>query len=246
MNFIDAGASPATPVGNRRLPHSPTRRRIAQHMVDSMLKTAPHVTAVFDADLSAVVAHRSRLRESFKQRGTNLTYTAYFIAAAGKALRAVPEINSRWHDDGLEVFADCNIGVASATDTGLVVPVIHAADKLDLASIAARLQALTEKARAGKLSPEDLRGGTFTITNHGVSGSLIATPIINQPQSAILGIGKMEKRVVVVENVGVDSIQVKPMAYVTLTIDHRALDGYQANAFLSKFVEALSQWDTVQ
>src|SRR5262249_5107495 len=108
--------------------------------------------------------------------------------------------------------------------------------------LASRLQELTEKARAGKLGPADLRHGTFTITNHGVSGSLLATPIINQPQSAILGVGKLEKRLVVIEEKGRDSIQVRPMAYVTLTIDHRALDGYQANQFLGRFIEALNAW----
>jgi 2-oxoglutarate dehydrogenase E2 component (dihydrolipoamide succinyltransferase) len=224
-----AGAAPKR--GNRRVAHSVTRRRIAEHMVHSLLKTAPHVTAVFDADLSAIVSHRNQCR---------------FVAAAAKALQAVPEINSRWHVDELEIFADYNIGVAAATDSGLIVPVIHCAQDLDLFGIAARLHELTERARKGKLTPDDLRGGTFTITNHGVSGSLIATPIINQPQCAILGIGKMEKRVIVSESDGADSIQIRPMAFVTLTIDHRALDGYQANAFLSHFVKTLRDWPAVQ
>src|SRR5262249_39783877 len=112
----------------------------------------------------------------------------------------------------------------------------------DLFTIAGHLQDLTARARAGKLEPADLRHGTFTVTNHGVSGSLIATPIILQPQSAILGIGKIEKRLVVVEEKDKDVMQIKPMAYVTLTIDHRALDGFQANRFLSRFVEALNQY----
>jgi len=211
-------------------------------MVESMLKTAPHVTAVFEADLSSVVAHKRKHQAEYDQKGRRLTYTAYFVAAAVKALRAVPEVNSRWREDALEIFFDCNIGVASAVDGGLIVPVIHHAQSLDLAAIAARLQELTAKARAGKLAPDEVRNGTFTITNHGVSGSLIATPIIHQPQSAILGIGKVEKRLVVVDENDKESLQIKPMAYVTLTIDHRALDGFQANAFLSKFVEALASW----
>src|SRR5208282_5182165 len=122
-----------------------------------------------------------------------------------------------------------------AVEGGLLVPVICQAQLLDLAGIADRLQDLTARARAGKLQPNELRNGTFTITNHGVSGSLIATPIINQPQSAILGIGKIEKRVVVVDDGGKETLQIKPMAYATLTIDHRALDGFQANTFLTKF-----------
>jgi 2-oxoglutarate dehydrogenase E2 component (dihydrolipoamide succinyltransferase) len=159
-----------------------------------------------------------------------------------QALHAVPDVNSRWHDDALELFEDCNIGIATAVDGGLLVPVIHRAQTLDLFGIATRLQELTDKARAGKLAPADLRHGTFTITNHGVSGSLIATPIINQPQVAILGVGKMEKRLVIVEEQGRDAMHIKPMAYVTLTIDHRALDGFQANAFLGRWVEVLANW----
>lgn len=230
------------PSRSRRVSHSQMRRRIAQHMVESMLRTAPHVTAVFEADLSAIVRHRAANKTEFERRGVRLTFTAYFVAAAVKALKAVPEVNSRWHDDALELFEDCNIGVAAALDAGLIVPVIHRAQDLDLFAISARLQDLTERARKSKLEVGEVQNGTFTITNHGVSGSLIATPIINQPQSAILGIGKMEKRLVVAETGGVDSIQVRPMAYVTLTIDHRALDGFQANSFLSRFVEALADW----
>lgn len=244
QNFLKQSPAPTgdQPPAGRKVPHSPLRRRIAQHMVDSLLRTAPHVTAVFEADLTAVVAHRQQHQTAFQQRGVKLTYTAYFVAAAVRAVQAVPEVNSRWHDDALEIFTDCNIGVATAVEGGLLVPVIRKAQDLDLFGIAARLQELTQKARAGKLEPADLRHGTLTITNHGVSGSLIATPIINQPQSAILGVGKVEKRLVVVAEKGHDSIQVRPMAYVTLTIDHRALDGFQANLFLTRFLEALKSW----
>jgi 2-oxoglutarate dehydrogenase E2 component (dihydrolipoamide succinyltransferase) len=241
LQHLESGGVRTPPAG-RMVPHSPLRRRIAQHMVESMLKTAPHVTAVFEADLSAVVAHRQQHQEEYRQKGVRLTYTAYFVAAAVKALQAVPEVNSRWHVDALEIFSDCNIGIATAVEGGLLVPVLHRAQTLDLFGIAGRLQDLTNKARTGKLEPADLRHGTFTITNHGVSGSLIATPIIYQPQSAILGIGKLEKRLVVVEEKGKDTLHIQPRAYVTLTIDHRALDGFQANTFLSKFVQALASW----
>ncbi len=236
-------APPADAVGgSRRIPHSPTRKRIAQHMVESALKRAPHVTAVFEADLSAIVAHRRQHAADFERRGVKLTYTAYFVLAAVQALKAVPEVNARWHEDYLEVFEDCNIGVATAVPAGLIVPVIQRAQQADLFEIASRLQELTTKARAGKLERSELQEGTFTITNHGVSGSLIATPIIFQPQVAILGIGKLTKRVVVIESNGVDALQIRPMAYITLTIDHRAMDGFQANDFLSKFVDALARW----
>lgn len=227
---------------DRKIAHTPMRLSIAHHMVDSMLKTAPHVTAIFDADMSAVIAHRENHKEDFQRRGIKLTYTAYFVKAVVDALHAVPEVNSCWHDDGLELFADCNIGIATALEGGLIVPVLHQAQNLDLYSIAEKLQDLTNRARNNKLEQHEVHNGTFTITNHGVSGSLIATPIINQPQSAILGIGKLEKRVVVSEVKGTDSIQIKPMIYVTLTIDHRALDGFQANTFLTKFVEVLENW----
>ncbi len=241
-----SGAAPAAEAKgtapSRKIPHSPMRRRIAQHMVESALKTSPHVTALFEADLSAVVEHRRRSQADFDKRGVKLTYTAYFVAAAVQALRAVPEVNARWHDDALELFENCNVGVATAVPGGLIVPVLTGAEKMELFQVAERLQDLTAKARAGKLAPAELQGGTFTITNHGMSGSLMATPIIFQPQVAILGIGKMEKRIVVVEGESGDTMQIKPMAYVTLTIDHRALDGFTANAFLSKFVETLGRW----
>ena len=159
-------------------------------------------------------------------------------------MKAAPAINSRWHDDRLEIFDDVNIGVGTALgDKGLIVPVIQRAQTLSLKDIAPRLDDLTERARTDKLSRADVQGGTFTISNHGVSGSLFATPIIiNQPQSAILGVGKLEKRVVVREVGGVDAIQIRPMAYVSLTIDHRVVDGHQTNAWLTRFVELLESW----
>jgi Pyruvate/2-oxoglutarate dehydrogenase complex, dihydrolipoamide acyltransferase (E2) component, and related enzymes len=266
QNFIDSGAAAAvtaqfkvTPragstskqaagsvspakksnIPGRMVPHSHMRKTIANHMVQSVA-TAPHVTSVFDADLSAVVADRDANKDEFQKRGVKLTYTAYFVRAAVAALRAVPEANSRWHDDALEIFDDINIGIATALGSGgLIVPVITKAQDLDLFETAKRLQDLTERARAEKLDSREVQNGTFTISNHGVSGSLIASPIIiNQPQSAILGVGKMERRVVPAAVHG-DDIAVKPMCYVTLTIDHRVLDGYQANQFLSAWVDAL-------
>ncbi|CAM2151596.1 Dihydrolipoamide acetyltransferase component of pyruvate dehydrogenase complex [Pararobbsia alpina] len=226
-----------------RVPHSAMRRRIAEHMQQSV-STAPHVTAVFQADFSSIIAHRKKHKDAFAANGVHLTYTAYFIAASVEAMRAVPEVNSRWHDDYLEVFGDINIGVgASLGDKGLIVPVIHQVQDLSLLGIASRLQRATEAARSGKLKPADVQGGTFTISNHGVSGSLVAAPIIiNQPQCAILGIGALEKRVVVREVNGNDTLQILPCAYVSLTIDHRALDGTQTNAWLTRFVDVLEHW----
>jgi 2-oxoglutarate dehydrogenase E2 component (dihydrolipoamide succinyltransferase) len=223
--------------------HDSMRRRIAEHMAHS-LATAPHVTAVFEADFTAIQAHRKAHKPEFERKGINLTFTAYFIAAAVEAMKAAPNVNSRWHEDHLEIFEDVNVGVGTSLgDKGLIVPVIHRAQTLGFEAMAARLHELTEKARNSKLAPADVQNGTFSISNHGVSGSLLAAPIIiNQPQSAILGVGKLEKRVVVRETDGGDAIQIRPMAYISLTIDHRVLDGHQTNAWLTRFVEVLETW----
>jgi 2-oxoglutarate dehydrogenase E2 component (dihydrolipoamide succinyltransferase) len=229
--------------GVRTVPHDGMRRRIAEHMVQS-LSTAPHVTAVFEADFTAVSAHRATAKPDYERRGVNLTYTAYLVAASAQAMKAAPTVNSRWFEDRLEVYEDINIGVGAALgDKGLIVPVIRGAQDLSLFEIAERLQDLTERARADKLAPTDVRDGTFSISNHGVSGSLLAAPIvIVQPQSAILGVGKLEKRVVVRQIGGADAMLIRPMAYVSLTIDHRVIDAHQTNAWLARFVEVLESW----
>ncbi len=234
---------PAAPGGTRTVPHDRMRLLIAQNMLQSVT-VAPHVTAVFECDFSAIAAHRRANKAAFEQNGANLTYTAYMIAAAVQAMRVAPVINSRWFEDRLELYDDVSVGVGTALgDKGLVVPVVAGAQNLSLLGVAARLTDLTARARTGKLVPADMRGGTFTISNHGVSGSLLATPIIiNQPQSAILGVGKLEKRVVVREVDGVDTIQIRPMCYVSLTIDHRVVDGHGTNAWLSRFVEVVEGW----
>lgn len=234
----------AAQTGIRRVPHSATRRQIAQRMVESLLHTAPHVTTVFEADLSRVLAHRERHREALAKEGAPLTLTAYFVAACVDAIREVPEANARWTDDALEIFENVNIGVATAlADGGLVVPVLKNVERRDLADIARTLHDLVSRARAGRLTPADVRGGTFTISNHGVSGSLVAAPIvIPQPQSAILGVGKLERRPVVIEESGEERIVVRPRCYVTLTLDHRVMDGHRANRFMQVFVERLESW----
>jgi 2-oxoglutarate dehydrogenase E2 component (dihydrolipoamide succinyltransferase) len=243
-----AATSPAplaeADAGQRRVPHTPMRRRIAEHMVRSLLHTAPHVTTVFQADLTAVLAHRAAHKAEFERRGAPLTLTAYFVAASAEAIRAVPEAHARWTDDALLIPERIDIGVGTALEgRGLVVPVIRDAGRLDLHGIAAALAGLVARARADKLEPADLRGGTFTISNHGVSGSLLAAPIvINQPQSAILGVGKLEKRAVAVSRDGRDELAIRPCCYVTLTIDHRVLDGHQANRFMETLVRKLETW----
>lgn len=225
-------------------PHDSMRRRIASHMVESLLHTAPHVTSVFEMDMSAIIRHRKQHREAFSDKGINLTFTGYFVLAAARALQAVPEVNARFHEDALELFHDLNIGVGTALgEQGLIVPVIRQVQNRDLESVCEALHTLTTRARQGELNSQDVRGGTFTISNHGVSGSLFAAPIIiNQPQVAILGIGKMENRLKVVEREGSRKVRIQPMCYVTLSIDHRALDAHQTNRWLSVFVEAIETW----
>ena len=230
--------------GSDIIPHDRMRKRIADNMVASLMHTAPHVTSVFEADLSAVLKHRAANKETFASTGTPLTLTAYFVAAAVAAIQKVPRVNSRWFDEHLEVFHHINMGIGTALgDQGLIVPVLRHVQNMDLAGIATGLADLTGRARDNKLKPEDVRDGTFTISNHGVSGSLIATPIIiNQPQSAILGVGKIEKRIKILDIDGEDVITVRPMCYVSLTIDHRVLDAYQTNAFLTELVNTLENW----
>ena len=229
---------------SQHIPISNMRRSIANHMVDSLLHKAPHVTSVFNLDLSAIINHRKLNKELYKKQGVGLTFTSYFIAASAAAIKKEPLVNSQLHDKTIEVFNHMNIGIGTALeDGGLIVPVLRNCENRDLFSIASELTQLTQKARNNQLKPADVQNGTFTISNHGVSGSLIATPIIiNQPQSAILGIGKMEKRVIVKEIDGEDVMMIKPMCYVTLTIDHRVLDAQQCNQFLSVFVETLEIW----
>jgi 2-oxoglutarate dehydrogenase E2 component (dihydrolipoamide succinyltransferase) len=241
----DVAELPVHPAGGdaSRIPHTPIRRRIAEHMVHSLTQ-APHVTTLFEADLTRVLAHRARAAGNFEAQGARLTLTAYFIAACARALRAHRQVNATFRDDALELHADANIGVGTALGLdGLIVPVLHRAQELNLFGIALRLGQLVAAARAGKLAPADVRGGTFTISNHGVGGSLLAAPIvINQPQVAILGVGKVERRVCALTVDGAEMIAIRSMCYLTLTIDHRAIDAFQANAFLANVVAALEQW----
>jgi 2-oxoglutarate dehydrogenase E2 component (dihydrolipoamide succinyltransferase) len=228
---------------SRRVPHSAVRRRVAEHMTRSLAQ-APHVTTLFEADLTRVQAHRARHAPEYERQGIRLTLTAYFVAACARALIAHPSVNATFHEDALELHPHANIGVGTALgDEGLIVPVIHQAQHLSLAQLAARLGQLVGAARAGRLTPQDVRGGTFTISNHGVGGSLLAAPIvINQPQVAILGVGKVERRVCVVDAPDGEAVGVRTMCYLTLTIDHRAIDAFQANGFLEHVVKTLEHW----
>lgn len=242
--FGDVSEPRLSAIHGHMVPHTARRQSIAKHMVESLLHISPHVTSVFEMDLSKVIAHREQHKKEFELRKIRLTLTAYFLKAMALSISAVPHVNARFHEHALEVFEQVNIGVSTALgDSGLVVPVIENVQNMSLAEIAQSLGDITKKARAGKLSMRDMHNGTITISNHGVSGSLFAAPIIiNQPQVAILGVGKLEKRVVVREANGSDTMVIKPMCYVTLSIDHRALDAYQTNLFLSHFVNTIETW----
>lgn len=211
-------------------------------MVRSKLQTSPHVTTVFEVDLSAIITHQNANLSAFEQQGLRLTFTAYFVLAAVKALQAQPWVNSQWHEEGVLLHKAAHIGIAVAIPDGLIVPVIRNAQDLSLTGAARQVNDLADRARAKKLQADEVTGGTFTITNHGVSGSLLATPIINQPQAAILGVGAMQKRVVVLSDTRGDVIAIRPMIYATLTFDHRIIDGATADRFMDVFKRTLEAW----
>jgi pyruvate/2-oxoglutarate dehydrogenase complex dihydrolipoamide acyltransferase (E2) component len=231
--------------GDQLIKHTIIRKSIAEHMVTSK-NISPHVLTVMEADMSRVAAHRAANKEPFARDGVNLTYTAYFVAAIAAGLKAYPLTNSSWSDEGILVHKAVNIGMATSLgEEGLIVPVIKGADGLSLLGVARAVNDLSSRARAKKLQPDEVKGGTFTLTNHGVSGSLLAMPIINQPQCGILGVGAMQKRAVVIsskDGTGDDAIAIRPMIYLSFVFDHRILDGASADWFLVKVKETLENW----
>ncbi len=232
---VSRGEPSATP--GETLALSPMRKRIAEHMQHSK-RTAPHVTTVMEADLSQVARHR-QIANQDAISGVHLTYTAYLLAAIIAGLKAVPLANSSWTDAGIRLHKHINLGLGVALpSSGLIVPVIKHADELSLIGLAKQINDLAERARGGKLEPDEVQNGTFTLTNHGTKGSLFATPVINQPQSGILGAGLIQKRPVVVN----DAIAIKPMVYLSYSFDHRILDGASADTFLAHVVHALENW----
>lgn len=220
------------------LPLSPMRRAIAERMVDSV-RTAPHVTTVFEVDMGAAALHRMKNKADFERQGVNLTFTAYLAQAVCVGLRAVSLLNASFGEQGIIRHNRIHLGVAVALDEGLIVPVIRDADEKNLLGLARAVNDLAARARNRRLRGEETQGGTFTVTNHGVSGSLFATPIINQPQGGILGVGAIQKRPVVITQNGVDAIAIRPMCYLSLTFDHRLMDGAMADGFLAAVKRAL-------
>jgi 2-oxoglutarate dehydrogenase E2 component (dihydrolipoamide succinyltransferase) len=250
LKFVESGKSTApqptqhaTPVvtpiiGDQLIKHTIIRKQIAEHMVMSK-HTSPHVLTVMEADMSRVAKHRSANKESFARDGINLTFTAYFMMAIVAGLKANPNVNSSWTDEGILIHKALNIGMATSLGAeGLIVPVIKGADNLSLLAMARAVNDLANRARSKKLQPDDVKGGTFTLTNHGISGSLFAFPVINQPQCGILGVGAMQKRAIVID----DAIAIRPMVYLSFVFDHRILDGASADAFLMKVKETLENW----
>jgi 2-oxoglutarate dehydrogenase E2 component (dihydrolipoamide succinyltransferase) len=216
------------------VPLSSMRRTIARHMVASKF-SAPHVTTVFEVDMSRVMAHRDAHKAEFASQGLKLTLTPYLVEAVVAALKAYPQLNASFSDEGIVMKKRIHIGIAVDIGEGLLVPVVRDADELNLKGLARTITSLAERARARQLKADELTGSTFTITNHGVSGSLFATPIINQPNVGILGVGTVQKRVVVIN----DAIAIRPMCYLSLTFDHRALDGATADRFMGVVVGGL-------
>jgi pyruvate dehydrogenase E2 component (dihydrolipoamide acetyltransferase) len=214
------------------------RKRIAEHMVVSR-KTSAHVHSVFEVNFGRIAKIRDARKAEFERAGGKLTYMSFIIKAAVDALRAVPIVNASIDGDTIVYHRDINVGIAVALDWGLIVPVIKKADEKNLVGLGRAVIDLANRARAKQLKPDEVAGGTFTITNPGVFGALFGMPIISQPQVAILGIGNVEKRPVVVD----DAIAIRPMAYLTLGYDHRIIDGAVADEFMSIVKKSLENWD---
>jgi 2-oxoglutarate dehydrogenase E2 component (dihydrolipoamide succinyltransferase) len=214
-------------------PLSVMRKKIAQHMIQSK-QTSAHVTTVFEFDFSAIEKLRRQNKEAYAERGVKLTYLPFIVQAIVAGLREFPIINASMDDTNVIYHGDMNIGIAVALDWGLIVPVVKNADEKNILGLARVINDLGERARTKKLSPDDVQGGTFTITNPGIYGGLFGTPIINQPQVAILGVGGVKKRPVVIETKEGDSIAIRSMCIMSLTFDHRLIDGAVADQFMAR------------
>jgi pyruvate dehydrogenase E2 component (dihydrolipoamide acetyltransferase) len=263
LSYLDAGApqnggaqrepavtarpatAPAAPPpvieGVERVPMTVMRRRIAEHMVMSR-RTSAHVHSVFEVDFTAVDEIRKQKKAEYEKAGSKITYMSFITKAIAGALKAVPVVNASVDGSDILYKKDINVGVAVALDWGLIVPVIKNADKKNLLEISKAIVDVAARAREKKLSPDDVQGGTFTITNPGVFGALFGMPIINQPQVAILGVGAVEKRPVVVS----DAVAIRLRAYLTIGYDHRIIDGAVADEFMSHVKKTLENFDPAQ
>jgi 2-oxoglutarate dehydrogenase E2 component (dihydrolipoamide succinyltransferase) len=235
----EAPAGPAAgPAPGDVVPMSVMRRKIAEHMIESR-RTSAHVHSVFEVNFNRVDEIRRARKAEYERAGVKVTYLSFILKAVADALRAVPVINASVDGDNVVYHQSVNIGVAVALDWGLIVPVIKDADALDLVGLSRTVADLAARARQKQLKPDDVAGGTFTVTNPGGFGALFGMPIINQPQLAILGVGGIEKRVVVVD----DAIAIRPTGYLTLGFDHRIIDGAVADQFMAHVKRSIEGWD---
>jgi 2-oxoglutarate dehydrogenase E2 component (dihydrolipoamide succinyltransferase)/2-oxoisovalerate dehydrogenase E2 component (dihydrolipoyl transacylase) len=221
------------------VPVNPKRKIIAKRMSESK-RTAAHVTTTFEVDMSKIVKFREEQKDAFlKNEKARLTYLPFVILNTARALKRYPIFNSSWSDEGIIVKKHINIGIAVSLEDGLIVPVIKDADKKTLVELAKGSQDLAQRVRNKRLKPDEVQGGTFTITNYGSSGSLFGTPIILLPQIAILGMGTITKKPVVIN----DAIAIRSMMYLSLSFDHRVVDGAQADKFLIAIRDSLEDWE---
>ena len=241
LEFVARTSAPCTTtaasgepsMGEEILPLTQMRKTIADRMVKSR-QTSAHVSTFFEADFSSIASFRT---------GRDLTYLPFVVRAVTRALRDVPLVNATWGDQGIVIKKDIHVGIATALEEGLLVPVVRHADRKGLTQLAKEIADLAERARSKKLSPDEVQGGTFTITNHGGFGSLFSTPIIHQPQIAILGVGAVQKRAVVIN----EAIAIRPMGYLSLSFDHRVIDGATADQFMAKVKHYLEggHWEQI-
>jgi pyruvate dehydrogenase E2 component (dihydrolipoamide acetyltransferase) len=227
--------------GDRVEPWSRIRKLTAEHMVMSR-RVSPHVNTIFEIDYTRVAQLRSRKKQEYADRGVNLTYLAFIAKAVADALRKHPTVNAAVSGESTVLRRDINLGIAVALDWGLIVPVIKRADELSLLGLARAINDLGERARTKKLSPDDVQRGTFTITNPGVFGSVIGTPIINQPQAAILCVGTIEKQPAVITVDGTDTLAIRTKGMLSLAFDHRIVDGADADRFMADVKRSLQEF----
>ncbi len=232
------------PPGDELIPLTKMRRTIAEHMVRS-LQTAPHVTSVAEADFTAIARFRKEKKAAFRQaKGFGLTFLPFILKATAHVLREFPTLNAQWSDEGIHVRKTIHLGIAIALEDGLVVPVLRNPGARSLSDIAVAIGEIVRRAQDGRLLPEELTGSTFTVNNFGADGNLIGTPILNQPEVGILGVGTIEKRPVVLTRDGEDAIAIRWMGYICLSYDHRVVDGAVAGRFLQTLRSTLESFRT--
>jgi 2-oxoglutarate dehydrogenase E2 component (dihydrolipoamide succinyltransferase) len=255
LGFIESGKTSGRPAARRQpgpwqgpsyapgesvkvVPMSVMRKKIAEHMVLSA-HTSPHVYSVYEVNFGRVAALREKRKADFEAAGAKLTFTGFIAKAIVDALRQFPMVNASIDGDNIVYRKDINLGIAVALEAGLIVPVIRNADEKNLLGLSRAINDLAARARSKKLNPDEVQQGTFTITNPGIFGAMYGLPLINQPQVAILGVGAIEKRAVVID----DAIAIKPMCHLTLGHDHRLIDGAEAGRFLSFVKERLETFE---